>query len=251
MRSLDEHEHMHIMLEHGVSEGLRMAECQRDRARPVDRLDENVSDLPAVARRRGWDERELTHMVFEFGEEEGMRKMAELAEDDASPVVFQGGVVQEPRVSLALDELIPVTEVRQACEAPEPAKSVQILFRGEHGLRVWQLAAEQSLAERYSGWKLVGELGGYFATVGGRILDSKEGLALLGLRHKAEVVLHRRLSGGSSGGVVKGGCLPGTGSGRALIAARLIVGVRGTGVEFLGTLIAVVWGKVTLVLVQA
>ena len=29
--------------------------------------------------------------------------------------------------------------VRQACEAPELAKSVQILFRGEHGLEVWSL----------------------------------------------------------------------------------------------------------------
>ena len=89
--------------------------------------------------------------VFEFGEEEGMRRMAEITEADASSVVFQGGVVQEPRVCLALDELIPITEVRQACEAPEPAKSVQILFCGEDGLGVWKLAAEQSLAHWYSG----------------------------------------------------------------------------------------------------
>ena len=97
------------------------------------------------------------HMVFEFGEEEeGMRMMEELTlEDDASSVVFQGGVVQEPRVCLALDELLPVNEVRQACEAPEPAKSVQILFRGQHGLGVRKLAAEQSLAEWHSGEKLV------------------------------------------------------------------------------------------------
>ena len=94
----------------------------------------DVFDLLAVARMRGLDEHELMHFVFEFGEEEGTRKMAELTEDDASSVVFQGGVVQEPRVFLALDELIAVTEVRQACEAPEPVKSVQILFRGEHGL---------------------------------------------------------------------------------------------------------------------
>ena len=82
-----------------------------------------------------------------------MRMMAELSlEDDANSVVFQGGVVQEPRVCLALDELIPVGEVRQACKAPEPAKSVQILFRGQHGLGVWKLAAEQSLEERYCGY---------------------------------------------------------------------------------------------------
>ena len=61
---------------------------------------------------------------------------------------------------LALDELLPVNEVRQACEAPEPARSVQILFRGQHGLGVWKLAAEQSLAEWYSGGNLVGELVG-------------------------------------------------------------------------------------------
>ena len=55
---------------------------------------------------------ELMHLVFEHGEEEGM--MPELFEDDANSVVFQGGVVQEPRVCLALDELIPVNEVWQA-----------------------------------------------------------------------------------------------------------------------------------------
>ena len=75
-----------------------------------------------------------------------MRRMAEINEDDASSVLFQGGVVQEPKVCLALDELIPVTEVRQACEAPEPVKCVQILFRGEHGLGVRNLAADQPLA---------------------------------------------------------------------------------------------------------
>ena len=76
-----------------------------------------------------------------------MRRMAELSEDDA-------------RVCLALDELIAVTEVRQACVTPEPAKSVLILFRGEHGLGVWKLVAEQSLADRYSGGKPVGGLDG-------------------------------------------------------------------------------------------
>ena len=121
-RGLDEHELMQFVFEHGVSAGLRMAECQRDRARLVDRVDENVFDLPAVARSMEWDEHELMHMVFEFGEEEGMRRMAEFTEVDASSVVFQGGVVQEPRVCLALDELIPVTEVRQACESPRASE---------------------------------------------------------------------------------------------------------------------------------
>ena len=85
------------MFEHGVSEGVRLAESQRDRARLVARFDESVFDLPAIARRMGWDEHELMYNVFEFGEEEGMRRMAEIHEDDASSVVFQGGVVQESR----------------------------------------------------------------------------------------------------------------------------------------------------------
>ena len=152
-------------------------------------------------------------MVYEYGEEEGMRMMEELSlEDDANSVVFQGGVVQEPKVCLALGELIPVNNVRQACEAPELAKSVQILFCGQHGLGVWKLAAEQSLAERYSGGKLVGRLEGYLATVGEKILDSAVQVSSLGLGHMSEMVFHRRLLGGSFGGVVKG--LPGTGEWR-------------------------------------
>ena len=43
--------------------------------------------------------------VFEFGEKEGMRRMAEINVEDASSVVFQGGVVQLPRVSLASPSL--------------------------------------------------------------------------------------------------------------------------------------------------
>ena len=112
---------------------------------------------------------------------------------------------------LSLDVLIPVSEVRKACVAPEPAKSVQILFRGEHGLGVWKLAAEQSLADWYSGEQPVGGFDVYFAAVGGKILDSGRKVGSLGLGHMAEVVFHRRLLGGSFGGVVKGGCLPGTG----------------------------------------
>ena len=104
-------------------------------------------------------------MVFEFGEQDGMRMWLE---DDASSVVFHGGVVQKPRVCLALDELVPVNEVRQACEAPEPAKSVQILFRGQHGLGVWKLAAEQSFAEWYSGGELVGDWRGTVPRLEGR-----------------------------------------------------------------------------------
>ena len=56
-----------------------------------------------------------------------------------------------------------------------------------------------------------GRLDGYFATVGGKILDSGSRVGSLGLGHMAEVVFHRRLLDGSFGGVVKGGCFPGTG----------------------------------------
>ena len=57
---------------------------------------------------------------------------------------------------LSLDELIPVNEVRQACGISEPAKSVQILFRGGHGLGVGVLEANTTLAQwflwRDEGW---------------------------------------------------------------------------------------------------
>ena len=61
------------------------------------------------------------------------------------------------------------------------------------------------------GGKLVWGLDGYFATVGGKILDSRARVGSLVLGHMAEVVFHRRLLGGSFSGVVKGGCLLGTG----------------------------------------
>ena len=120
---------------------------------------------------------------------------------------------------------------RRACGDQSQVKCVQILFRGEHGLGVRNLAADQSLAHWYSEEKLDGRLDGYFATVGGKILDSKVRVGSLGLGHMAEVVFHRRLLGG----VVKGGCLPGTGSGLAPIAARLIVGVHDTAATGVGS----------------
>ena len=56
MRCLDEHELLHFVFEHGVSQGLRLAECHSGQDRARDRQDENVFDIPAIARRRGWDE---------------------------------------------------------------------------------------------------------------------------------------------------------------------------------------------------
>ena len=69
----------------------------------------------------------------------------------------------------------------------------------------------------------------------------------MGLGHMAEVVFHRRLLRGSFGGVVKGGCLPGTEEWTCSTSGTTIVGVRGkvaAGVEFLGTLMGVAWSKV-------
>ena len=39
----------------------------------------DVFDIPTEARMRGLDEHELMHMVFECGEEEGIRMMEELS----------------------------------------------------------------------------------------------------------------------------------------------------------------------------
>ena len=52
-RNLDEHELMHFVFEHGVSQGLRLAECRRgqERARAVDRQDGNVFDTNTDRRR--------------------------------------------------------------------------------------------------------------------------------------------------------------------------------------------------------
>ena len=101
---------------------------------------------------------------------------------------------------LSLDELIPVNEVRQACGISEPAKSVQILFRGGHGLGVWVLEARTTLAQWFFGWKRVGDMDGYFSTIGGRILNSEAevctlGVRTLGLGHLSEVVFPQEAVG--------------------------------------------------------
>ena len=99
----------------------------------------------------------------------------------------------------------------KACGIPEPVKSVQILFRGGHGLGVWDLEAHTTLAQWFSGGKIGGDLGGYFSTIGWRILNSEAEVCNLGLGHLSEVVFHRRLFGGSFAGMGQGGCVPGTG----------------------------------------
>ena len=156
---------------------------------------------------------------------------------------------------LALDELIPVPEVRQACVTPEKAKSVQILFRGQHSLGVWKLAAEQSLAEWYSGRRQVVGLHGYFVTIGGKILDSKEkgwffGAWAHGRGGVSTEALGWQFWWRGQRWLPSGGL----GSGLALIVARLIVEVHGTavtGVGFLGTSMVMAWSKGFLELVRA
>ena len=113
------------------------------------------------------------------------------------------------RKVLSLDVLIPVNEVRKACGIPEPAKSVQILFRGGHGLGVWDLEVFTRLLRS-------GSLEGrgvemYFSTNGGRVLNSEVEVCTLGLGHLSEVVFHRRLLGGSFAGMLQGGSILGTG----------------------------------------
>ena len=72
-----------------------------------------------------------------------------------------------------MDVLIP-------CGISEPAKSVQILFRGGHGLGVCDLEAHTTLAQWFSGGKRGGDLDGYFSTIGGRILSSETEVCTLG-----------------------------------------------------------------------
>ena len=107
-----------------------------------------------------------------------------LGDGDDSSVVFQGGVLQEPRV-LALDELIPVEEVGQACKGSHPCSLSK---------RSWCLeAVGQSLEEWHAGGKVAGGSGGYFIIVGGKILDPAVGVGALGLGDRSEVVFHRGL----------------------------------------------------------
>ena len=72
--SSSEYERVEIESDHEPEPPCTMVDCQGG----------DVFDIPAIARRRGWDEHELTHMEFEFGEQEGMRRMEEVSlEDDA------------------------------------------------------------------------------------------------------------------------------------------------------------------------
>ena len=86
---------------------------------------------------------------------------------------------------LCLDLLIPANEVSKACVSPEPVKSVQILFRGGHGLGVWDIEPHMTLTQWFSGGEQGGHLDGYFTTIGGRILNSDTEVCNLGLGNLA------------------------------------------------------------------
>ena len=63
---------------------------------------------------------------------------------------------------LCLDLLIPANEVGKACVPPEPVKSVLILFRGGHGLGVWDIEPHVTLAQWFSGEEAGWESGWVF-----------------------------------------------------------------------------------------
>ena len=122
---------------------------------------------------------------------------------------------------------------------------MQILFRGGHGLGVWDIEPHMTLAQWFSGGKRGGCLDGYFSTIGGRILNSEAEICNLGLGRLSEVVCHRRLLGGCFTGMGQGGCVPGTGE-----FGQWTVGVRGTVATDAGVFVILMWlelGKCTLV----
>ena len=108
-----------------------------------------------------------------------------------SEIHFKGGVV---------------AQVGEEESAPEPEK-IQVLHRVGGVLKVVDLRLEQKLGDLFGeGFVLHGELAeeGYFATLGGRLLDSNMSVANLGLQQGQEVVFHRRLRGGGFSGGGKG-----------------------------------------------
>ena len=79
-------------------------------------------------------------------------------------------------MATVLDELLSVDDASQVLATPEPVKSIRILFRSGESLGVWELAKGQSLGEWHV-WtcdgKEEGGSGGYFTTLGGKILDAE------------------------------------------------------------------------------
>ena len=141
-------------------------------------------------------EKEKDPKIFVFGsagnsEMERVTYYGKVAEETGSEIYFKGGVV---------------VQVREEESAPEPEK-IQLLHRVGGVLKVVDLRLEQKLGDLFGeGFLLHGELAeeGYFATLGGRLLDSNKSVANLGLQQGQEVVFHRRLRGGGFSGGGKG-----------------------------------------------
>ena len=94
-------------------------------------------------------------------------------------------------------------QVRQAV-GPEPTKEamVRFLFRKFGKLGVQEVGGGVTLDEWFAGQAGLGVgLDGYFATLGGKVLNSKVGISSLGLGSFQEFVFHGRLRGGASKGV--------------------------------------------------
>ena len=135
--------------------------------------------------------------LFVFGRSE------EEKEKEKDPKIFVFG-------SAGNSEMEKVTyygaQVGEEESVPEPEK-IQVLHRVGGVLKVVDLRLEQKLGDLFGeGFLLHGELAeeGYFATLGGRLLDSNKSVANLGLQQGQEVVFHRRLRGGGFSGGGKG-----------------------------------------------
>ena len=141
-------------------------------------------------------EKEKDPKVFVFGDtgnsEVGkVTYYGKVAEETGSEIYFKGGLV---------------AQVGEEDPAPEPER-IQVLHRVGGVLKVVDLRLEQKLGDLLGeGFGLHGELAeeGYFATLGGRVLDSTISVARLGLQRGQEVVFHRRLRGGGFSGGGKG-----------------------------------------------
>ena len=153
-------------------------------------------DLFVFGRSEEEKEKEKDPKIFVFGsagnsEMEKVTYYGKVAEETGSEIYFKGGVV---------------AQVGEEESVPEPEK-IQVLHRVGGVLKVVDLRLEQKLGDLFGeGFLLHGELAeeGYFATLGGRLLDSNKSVANLGLQQGQEVVFHRRLRGGGFSGGGKG-----------------------------------------------
>ena len=119
--------------------------------------------------------------VFEHGEEKGVQFCREYYEMKNNRQVRQGVGLE-----------------------PTKEAKVRFLFRKFGKLGVQEVDGGVTLDEWFAGQADLGlgvGLDGYFATLGGKVLNSKVGISSLGLGSFQEVVFHGRLRGGASKGV--------------------------------------------------